>query len=57
MDVRVIRLEKRQDWLTALYVSVQKWLGGSGLEGLAGLAGLIGWVDPMGIGRCGRIDG
>ena len=42
---------KRRYWLTVLGVLVRKGLGG------AGLAGLIGWVDPMGKGQYGRIDG
>ena len=33
--------EELRDWITALGVSVRKWLGWESL------AGLIGWVDPM----------
>ena len=47
MDVRGSWIGKRQDWLTALGVLVRKWLGG---------AVLIGRVNPMGTGRCRRID-
>ena len=42
---------KRQDWLTLHGVLVRNFLGGEGL------AGLISWVDHMGTGQRGRING